>query len=55
MPTCTGIACVPTDIAPADRAGHWALVRRLFDELAQDREALPDGYAFRFASDALVS
>lgn len=55
--TCTtdpspDLACVPNAIAAAERAGHFALARKLFAELAEERADLPRGYAFRFAPDA---
>lgn len=46
------IACIPSAIPAAERAGHFALARRLFTELALQRSDLPDGVAFRFAPDA---
>jgi len=42
------IACVPGAIAPEDRAGHFALARELLQERAEERQDLPEGYAFRF-------
>lgn len=47
------LACVPGAIDPAERAGHFELIAHLFGSLAERREALPDGYAFRFPADAL--
>lgn len=46
------LACVPSAIPATERAGHFALARELFTELAQERMELPDGYAIRFQSDA---
>jgi hypothetical protein len=46
------LACVPAAIAPEERAAHFALVRQLFASLVQERAELPNGYAYRFASDA---
>lgn len=47
--------CVPSAIAPEERAAHVALIRKLFGEVAQEHEpeVLPSGYAFRFPADAL--
>lgn len=47
------LACVPTAIAPEERAAHFALVRQLFDTLVQERAELPNGYAYRFPPDAM--
>jgi hypothetical protein len=49
------LACVPSAIPAAERAGHFALARELFIERAQERTELPDGYAFRFLPDELES
>jgi hypothetical protein len=49
------IACVPGAITQAERAAHFALARRLFTETANARMALPDGYEFRFAPDAITA
>jgi hypothetical protein len=46
------LACVPGAIEPGERPAHFALVGRLFGTLAETREALPDGYCFRFPADA---
>ena len=46
------LACVPSAIPAAERAGHFAIARQLFTELAQERTELPDGYAIRFQPDA---
>jgi hypothetical protein len=40
-------------IPPEERAAHFALGRRLFTELAQERIDLPAGIVLRLASDAL--
>lgn len=47
------LACVPTAIAPEERAAHFALIRQLFGELAQEWAELPSGYAYRFRADAI--
>ncbi len=47
------LACIPAAIPAADRQGHFKLARELFDQQAQERAALPDGYAVRFPADAL--
>jgi hypothetical protein len=47
------LVCVPDAIPAAERAGHFALGRRLFTELTAERADLPNGYAFRFAPNAL--
>ena len=49
------LACVPSAIPAAERAAHFALGRKLFTELAEERTDLPSGYAFRFRPDALVA
>jgi hypothetical protein len=49
------LACVPGAIPAAERAAHFALIRELFGGAAQERVAHPDGYAFRFAPEALES
>jgi hypothetical protein len=48
-----GLACLPAAIAPAERPAHFALIRQLFGALVQERAQLPNGYAYRFQSDAL--
>jgi hypothetical protein len=47
------IACVPGAIPKEERAAHFQLAKRLFVELAETREQLSDGYAFRFPADAI--
>lgn len=47
------LACVPGAIPEAERPLHFALIRRLFDETVEEREPIPNGYAFRFPADAL--
>jgi hypothetical protein len=44
----TVVACIPSAIPAEDRAGHFALARKLFGELALEKRELADGYAFRF-------
>jgi hypothetical protein len=51
----TPIACVPGAIPSEERAAHFVLARRLFAEVAESREPLPDGYVFRLPADALGS
>ena len=45
------LACDMAAIPPERRAGHEALIRRLFGEAAREARELPDGYAWRFASE----
>lgn len=47
------LACVPAAIPAAERPPHFALARKLFTELAKEREDLPSGYAFRFEASEL--
>ena len=47
------VACVPGAIPKEERAAHFQLAKRLFVELAEAREQLSDGYAFRFPADAI--
>ncbi len=47
------LACLPGAIPAADRDAHFTLARELFHERAEVRTALPNGYAIRFAPDAL--
>ena len=47
------LACVPGAIPAKERAGHFARARRLFGEAAEERRAWREGYAFRFAADAV--
>jgi len=42
------LACVPSAIAASERPGHFALGRELLEVRAEERVALPDGYAIRF-------
>ncbi|HYW13949.1 MAG TPA: hypothetical protein VE871_18440 [Longimicrobium sp.] len=48
------LACVAGAIPADERAGHFALARRLFGEAAEERQAWREGYAFRFAPDAFA-
>lgn len=50
---CAELACVPAAIAPEERAAHFALIRQLFGGHVHERAELPNGYAYRFQSDAL--
>jgi hypothetical protein len=47
------LACIPSAIPAAERQGHFKLARELFGQQAQERAALPSGYAIRFPADAL--
>src|SRR5262245_12216894 len=47
------LACVPSAIPLTERAGHFALARRLFAEMARERSDLPNGFAFRYDVEAL--
>lgn len=47
------LACVPSAIPVAARQAHFALARELFQVMAEERVAVPDGYAIRFRTDAL--
>ncbi len=52
-PPALPLACVPGAIPARERAGHFALLARLFGESARSRERLSDGYRYTFDSDAL--
>jgi hypothetical protein len=47
------LACMPGAIPAAERQAHFALARDLFHGRAEERSALPNGYAIRFPADAL--
>ena len=47
------LACVPSAIAPGDRQAHFGLAKELLQQRAQERVALPNGYAICFPVDAL--
>lgn len=47
------LACVPGAIPDAERAPHFARLRRLFDNEALERVEVPGGYSWRFRPDAL--
>ena len=47
------LACVPDAIPAAERATHFARLRHLFDNAAQERADVPNGYSWRFSPDAL--
>lgn len=49
------IACVPGAIPAGERAAHFALAARIFNELAISRSPLHDGYEVRFPVEALTS
>jgi hypothetical protein len=49
------LACLPGAIPAAERQAHFELARELLNERAQERVALPSGYAIRFPPDALES
>ena len=53
MPPVPPLACVPGAIPARERAGHFALLARLFGAAARSRERLFDGYHYTFDSDAL--
>jgi hypothetical protein len=46
------LACLPSAIPAAERQTHFALARELFNQRAEERTELPDGYAVRFRPDA---
>lgn len=52
-PEAVALVCVPDAIPAEERPAHQALLRQLFGEAAEDREAIPNGYAFRFSPDIL--
>lgn len=47
------LACVPGTIPADERPAHFALAAELFGGAVQERRALADGYAFRFAPERL--
>lgn len=47
------LACVPGAIRAEERSTHFALIQRRFSTATLEREALPNGYAFRFAPEAI--
>jgi hypothetical protein len=47
------LACVPGAIPADERAAHFALAAELFGAGGQERRALEEGYAFRFAPERL--
>jgi hypothetical protein len=51
--TSVPLACVPGAIPAEERAGHFERTRRLLTGSVIEREALANGYAFRFSADAL--
>ena len=51
----TPIACVPSAIPIEQRAAHFELARHLLIEVVEQREQLPEGYAFRLPADSLIS
>ena len=46
------LACVPSAIPAAERKGHLALGRELFEIRAREQVELPNGYAIRFQPEA---
>jgi hypothetical protein len=42
------LACVPSAIAASERSQHFSLARQLLRELAEERQELANGYAWRF-------
>ncbi|HEX6940658.1 MAG TPA: hypothetical protein VF158_14675 [Longimicrobiales bacterium] len=51
----TPLACVMDAIPAKERAAHVALIAHLFQEVAQEIQELPEGYAFRFPAGELES
>ena len=51
-PAGPALACVVGAIPAGERAGHFALLRKLFGVAVRERSALADGYAFRFDAHA---
>lgn len=51
--TAAPLACVPGAIPAEERPAHFALAAELFGGMVQERQALEDGYAFRFAPERL--
>jgi len=47
------LACVAGAISAAERPVHFALLQQLFGSVAQERNSVPKGYAFRFPVAAL--
>jgi hypothetical protein len=47
------VACVPAAIPAQERAGHFALAKKLFTEMAKTRQDLASGYEFQFEATAL--
>ncbi len=47
------LVCIIDAIPESERPAHFALAAELFGRQAQERRDLPNGYAFRFAPDAL--
>lgn len=47
------LACVPSAIPSSERAQHFELARQLLRELAEERQELPNGYAWRFRASRL--
>jgi mercuric ion transport protein len=47
------LVCIPNAIPARQRSAHFALARKLFGVLAEERTALPTGYAVRFPAGAL--
>lgn len=55
LDTPPALCCVPGAIAASERVAHFTSARRLFDELAQERHELENGYAFGFRAGELES
>lgn len=47
------LACVAGAIPAGERAGHFALLSRLFGQDAHERRIVDGGYAFRFGAASL--
>lgn len=53
--TTPAIACVPGAIPSGERASHFSLAARLFQETAISHDPLIDGYEVQFRAAALIS
>lgn len=42
------LACVPSAIPASERSQHFKLARQLLCELTEERQELPNGFAWRF-------
>lgn len=48
------LACIPDAIEPSARAAHFERIRHLFMAVVEERQPLPDGYAFRFPASSFT-